>query len=122
LLEGPYEPGQNVPIALAWQAEPQPPASYNLFIHLTDASGQLWGQHDGIPSAATDSWKVGAEYKDLYALLLSPEMPPGRYQVRLGWYSYPSLERLARAQPDGGQPDYAVIGEIEVRPASGAGK
>ena len=117
LPSGPYLPGQNVPIAIAWQARARPPASYSLFIHLTDGAGRLWGQHDGAPQVATADWQAGAEYKDLYALLLSPETPPGRYQVRLGWYSYPSLERLALA--DGA--DHAVLAEIEVRPPGGAG-
>jgi hypothetical protein len=118
VLEGPYQPGESVPIAIAWQAWALPAHSYSMFIHIIDATGQIWGQHDGAPSVSTETWQAGAEYKDLYALLLSPETPPGRYQVQLGWYHYPALEHLALAQPAAANPDYAILGEIEVRAAT----
>jgi hypothetical protein len=113
LADGPYRPGDIVPVTLAWQAGAGPRQRYTMFVHLVGAGGALWGQHDREPlPLPTDQWPAGARVVDLYGPTLRLDTPPGRYQVVIGWYSYPSLARLPR---DDGS-DTLVLGEIEVVP------
>jgi len=91
-----------------------------LFIHLIGPDGRIWGQLDRPPSGApTNRWHSGERVVDLYVPLLDPAAPPGRYRVSIGWYAYPSIERLRLADAEGiPQPaDYVTLGEIEVAPA-----
>jgi hypothetical protein len=119
LPEGPYQPGAAVPLTLAWQAYATPQLPYTLFVHLVAADGKIWGQIDRPPAAApTDHWRPGDQLIDLYAPMLDPAAPPGRYRVTIGWYAYPPTQRLhlatgAAALAD----DYVTLGEIEVAPA-----
>jgi hypothetical protein len=114
-----YRPGEVVPIALAWRATDAPQQPYILFIHLIGPDGGIWGQVDRPPAGApTDRWSSSEHMLDLYTPQLNPSAPPGRYRVTIGWYTYPSLERLPLAD----QPvDHIVLGELDVgeaRPAS----
>ncbi len=113
LAGGPYRPGDIVPVTLAWQAGAGPRQRYTMFVHLVGADGALWGQHDREPlPLPTDQWPAGARVVDLYGPTLRLDTPPGRYQVVVGWYSYPSLARLPR---DDGS-DRLVLGQIDVVP------
>lgn len=115
LHRGPYRPGYPVPLTLDWAAQQRPRQHYTLFIHLIGDDGKIWGQSDREPSeATTDRWQPGRHYLDLLDPLLDPAAPPGRYRVLIGWYSFPSLQRLPLAAPAGASADYATLGEIEV--------
>ncbi|MBK9710913.1 MAG: DUF2723 domain-containing protein [Kouleothrix sp.] len=112
LGRGPYQPGQIVPVTLGWRALAAPRASYTLFVHIVGADGKVWGQQDRPPAqAATDRWRAGDRVVDLYGPTLPIDTPPGRYDVVIGWYSYPSLERLPLASSAA---DSLTLGEIEV--------
>ena len=113
LPPGPYRPGEIVPVTLAWQARTAPGQAYTLFVHLIGPDGALWGQHDRPPAPiTTDRWQPGMRLVDIYGPTLRLDAPPGRYQVLVGWYSYPALTRLPLAA--GG--DVLVLGTIEVAP------
>ncbi len=115
LLPGPYKPGEIVPVTLDWQASAAPQGRYTMFAHVVGADGTLWGQHDREPQIPTSRWQPGAHIVDVYGPTLRLDTPPGRYTVVIGWYSYPSLSRLPRA--DGpGRADTSTLGEIEVVP------
>jgi hypothetical protein len=114
LAPGPYRPGDIVPVTLAWAADAAPRQRYTMFVHLVGADGVVWGQHDREPQPLpTDRWSPGAQFVDLYGPTLRLDTPPGRYKVMVGWYTYPSLARLPRA--DNGS-DASALGEIEVVP------
>ncbi len=114
LAVGPYRPGDIVPVTLAWLANTAPQQRYTMFVHLVGADGIVWGQHDREPQPIpTDQWPAGAQFVDLYGPTLRLDTPPGRYTVMVGWYTYPSLARLPRA--DNGS-DTLALGEIEVVP------
>jgi hypothetical protein len=89
-----------------------------LFVHLIGPDGRIWGQVDRPPtSGPTDRWRAGDRAVDLYAPVLDPAAPPGRYRVTLGWYAYPSLQRLPLAAVGGAaSADYITLGEFEVAP------
>lgn len=117
LHRGPYRPGSPVPLTLDWAAQATPRQSYMLFIHVVSADGTIWGQSDREPSIApTARWRSGEHYLDLVDPVLKPETPPGRYHITMGWYTYPSFQRLPLAAPDaaGVSADYVTLGEIEV--------
>ncbi len=119
LPRGPCRPGDVVPIALAWRVKGPLHLPYTLFVHLVAADGTIWGQLDRAPTATpTDRWRPGAQPVDLYAPVLDPATPPGHYRVNIGWYAYPSMQRLGLAAGDSPQQagDYVTIGEIEVAP------
>src|SRR5262249_19050651 len=102
LPPAPYQPGDSVPVTLDWQAQAAPARPYTLFVHIVGADGAVRGQQDREPSRApTDQWRAGDRLIDVYGPALSLETPPGRYQVVIGWYSYPSLARLSRAEAPG---------------------
>jgi hypothetical protein len=119
LLPRSYAAGAGVPLVVTWEATAQPARDYVFFVHIVDAEGNIVGQHDHAPaSAPTSSWQPGATYTGLYVPLLKEDTPPGRYRVRVGWYTYPELTRLplVGAAAD----DAAGIGEITVaRTSSG---
>ena len=112
LPPGPYRPGEIVPLTLAWAAWQAPAQDYTLFVHLIGPDGTVWGQFDRAPTPPTSQWRPGAPQPGLYGPTLRLDAPPGRYRVLLGWYSYPSLERLA-LQSGGGAFE---LGTVEVAP------
>lgn len=84
---------------LYWRiVEPMPPGDYIVFIHLLDADGQnLVGQSDhalGHNRYPVGAWQTGEVVADDHALALPADLPPGRYTLRAGVYTWPSLERL----------------------------
>jgi hypothetical protein len=113
LPPGPYRPGEIVPITLEWQAYASPSAGYVLFAHVVGADGAPLAQQDRPPAAPTEQWRPGAQVLDLYGPTLRLDTPPGRYQVLIGWYAYPSLDRLPL---EGDATDSYTLGEIEVVP------
>jgi hypothetical protein len=112
LPRGPYQPGDVVPITLEWHAQAAPAQRYTLFAHIVGEDGIVRGQQDREPSRApTDKWQPNDRLIDVYGPALSLETPPGRYQIIIGWYSYPSLARLPLASTTA---DSYTLGEIEV--------
>ncbi len=112
LPRGPYQPGDSVPVTLDWQAQAAPAQRYTLFVHIVGDDGIVRGQQDREPAhAPTDQWQPNQHLLDVYGPALSLETPPGRYHIVIGWYSYPSLARLPRADAPA---DTSTLGEIEV--------
>lgn len=84
-------------LTLAWEGLTEIERPYTVFTHLIAADGQLVAQTDGQPGGGaqpTNSWEVGEPIEDNYAILLPPDLPPGRYTIRVGMYTWPELARL----------------------------
>jgi 4-amino-4-deoxy-L-arabinose transferase-like glycosyltransferase len=102
LPDGPFRPGERVPITVYWRALGDIDLAYTFFIHLlgppnpaTDSS--LWGQHDAQPgdgTYATLAWDVGEIVVDEYVVPIPREALPGTYELVAGFYYLPTLERL----------------------------
>ena len=112
LRPGPYHPGEIVPLQLTWEITEKPLHRYTLFVHLVSPIGQKWGQQDA--DAPTDAWQPGEQHVELYGPALSPSVPPGRYQVIIGWYNQRTMQRLQLQTEAGEVRDHLIIGEIEV--------
>lgn len=115
LRPGPYHPGEIVPLQLAWAITGKPQQRYTLFVHLVSPIGQKWGQQDA--DAPTDKWQPGERHVELYGPALSPSVPPGRYQVIIGWYNQRTMKRLPLKTERGEVRDHLIMGEIEVEEA-----
>jgi hypothetical protein len=105
-------------VSLYWRALEPVAQSYVLFIHLTDATGQVHAQRDtesGWGFYPTTTWPVGPLIEDMRSLPLPSDLPPGEYQVRVGWYSLPDVRRLTVTRDGQSLGDAGDVGTIVVR-------
>ncbi len=105
----PEAPGK-ANIRLFWQAERRVHQDYTVFVHLLDASGGIVAQSDGPPSGGaypTSSWEAGEIVEDLRQL----EVPTatGPWQLRLGLYYRPTMERLPVQSAGPGETDHITV-------------
>jgi hypothetical protein len=119
--------GDTLTVALHWQARDWVGASYTTFIHLIGPDGERVAQADGPPFEGlhpTDHWLPGERLRDERRLTVPADVPPGRYQLVVGWYDPETLDRLPLV---GGADSlvlaYLPVGEIQVdEPGTLAGK
>jgi hypothetical protein len=94
------QPGGMLYVSLLWQATQPMSDSYTVFVHLVDASGRRWSQHDGIPFGGiypTNLWAASEMVRDVHPLPLPPDLPDGRYLLRVGLYDTATQVRLQPA-------------------------
>jgi hypothetical protein len=97
-------PGDSVELVLYWEAIEKPQGNYTVFTHLLDSEGLLWGQKDHRPlhgDYPTNVWNSGDIVRDPHSIKVSPEAPPGNFQIEVGMYTLETLERLPIAGSDG---------------------
>lgn len=113
-------PGETLFLTLYWHAAEPISGDWTAFAHVgTGLEGSaLIAQRDGAPCVGlypTSQWHPGEVIPDSFAITLPPDAPPGEYPIAVGWYAYPSLERLALKSADQPLPDHrAIIGTIRV--------
>lgn len=82
-----------------------PPVAYTVFLHLVSADGALVMEPADAPPLNGDwptaAWLPGATVTDTHLIALPPNLPPGRYDLRLGLYDPASGDRLPAFRPDG---------------------
>ena len=103
--------GDRVALTFWWQAAQPVDTNYTVFIHLLDEKGKLVYGHDEQPCRGlcpTTTWRRGELIRDEH--LITPNLPPGRYQLEFGLYDA-NVQRLPLAA--GG--DAYVIPLDEVR-------
>ena len=82
-------------VTLQWQAQAPLTEDFVSFVHLLDGDGNLLGQQDRQPLggyAPTSGWAIGETVTDRFAFPLADGQTATA--VRIGWYRWPSLERL----------------------------
>jgi len=102
LLEGYNQPintahaGQLLPVTVFWSALAPMNIRYRAFIHLVDAAGNRWAQHDDDPACRllTTDMRSGQTSSRQFRLPIDPTTPPGSYQLILGMYEPESFQRL----------------------------
>ena len=80
-------------LTLHWRALATADARYSVFVHVLDASGQIFSQRDFAPAGGarpTTSWLPGEIIADSYRL----DLPPAHFSLRLGLYNPLTGERL----------------------------
>jgi 4-amino-4-deoxy-L-arabinose transferase-like glycosyltransferase len=117
VLDDTVRAGGHVRIALAWETESPIADSFRVYAHVMDESGTLRAQYDMIPGGGLfpmTYWEPGVEVVDRFAVTLPADLPPGRYEVRVGIYHPGNGLRLpVTAGADVG-PDYVVVGRFVV--------
>lgn len=103
-------------LTLTWQANQPFETDYTVFIQAWQDNDQVMG-FDGPPVQGyypTSLWEPGEVIVDVHPLDLST-LPPGEYDLLIGFYDPVTGERLPALGPDGPLPDYAVnAGKLQV--------
>ncbi|GIW08452.1 MAG: hypothetical protein KatS3mg060_3257 [Dehalococcoidia bacterium] len=100
-------------IVLHWEATDRPTEDLAVFLHVRDANGRLVLQSDGPPRLGrfpTSVWSPGDRLLDPRPLPGLRRLPPGRYQLVVGWYRPGDGTRLPA-----GDGDSVVAGDYVVR-------
>lgn len=109
-------PGQAILVRLYWQTIQRPAENYTIFVHLTDAGGQIIAQNDSQPDGGqypTAIWTPGEVVRTEHFMIL-PDDAAGPFTLFAGFYSWPSLVRLPVVQAGQRTPDdRARLGEVE---------
>jgi hypothetical protein len=107
------QPGEIVHLTLYWEAIHKPTGDYTVFTHLLNPMGQMHSQKDNQPQGGmypTYLWDEGERIQDEYELTIAPDAPPGSYQIAVGMYYLPTLERLPVTDQNGALlPDARIL-------------
>jgi 4-amino-4-deoxy-L-arabinose transferase-like glycosyltransferase len=111
--------GEQIMLSLYWQGHTQPSQNYKIFVHLVNWQDMRAAQHDSAPqggAAPTSRWLSGQTIVDEHPLIISPEAPPGAYQVIVGLYEEDTGRRLRLLWRDGAsvQADSVTLGGVQV--------
>ena len=104
--------GDTLDVRLLWLARQPMEESYKAFIHVVDDQGNLLAQTDSRPrnyAGNTNRWIPGQVTYDRFEVALPPDVPPGRYQVRVGLYNEADGQRLPVLDAAGKQVDDQVL-------------
>jgi hypothetical protein len=108
--------GDELLLVLEWESLQPVEENYQVFVHLLNENNERITQRDGQPVLwlrPTSTWQPGERILDRYALLLNPDLSPGRYYITVGLYDPQSGER----QPTSVGPGQSVrLGPILVQP------
>jgi 4-amino-4-deoxy-L-arabinose transferase-like glycosyltransferase len=93
--ESEVAPGETLEVLLYWQLLQRPELHYSIFVHLLDGESRIVGEFDA-NSYGTKYWREdgGEMLLGYYPLRVSPDVPPGEYQLEIGVYHQPTGERL----------------------------
>jgi hypothetical protein len=105
LPQPPYAPGQTLDVTLYYQVLEEIPWNYISFVHVlgdpNPATGNpVWAQADSEPCQGgyqTTAWRKDEIIVDRVPLFIPGETASGTYQLALGFYNWPDLERLQLA-------------------------
>lgn len=106
-------PGSAIALNLKWRAAQFGDGDWTLFVHLLDADGVWVAGSDSAPARGqypTSRWRSGEVVAQNVSLVLPAQVSPGDYSVVVGWYEWPSLERLPL--PTGA--DSLVVGQVQI--------
>jgi len=95
--EANVSPGEPLPLHLYWRALRPTAGDYIVFVHLMGPDGRLFAQCDSEPVGGdrpTSTWKPDEIIRDECPVVLPSDAPRGEYQMFVGMYSWPDLERL----------------------------
>jgi 4-amino-4-deoxy-L-arabinose transferase-like glycosyltransferase len=84
-------------ITLYWTALEWMPYDYTVFVHLVDAEGVIVEQSDAQPlngDLPTLFWRVGDRVVDPHSLMLTRDLAPSDYTLKVGLYLLETEERL----------------------------
>ena len=88
--------GDKIELVLYWRAEREPTRNYQVYVHLRDKAGELWGQSDKVNPASfpTTRWSTGKYVRDAHVVAVDPVTPKGEYQIFVGLWDHKTGERF----------------------------
>ena len=110
--------GESFDFETRWLARNPVVYPRRIFVHVVDpATGKIVAQHDGL-DAPTRFWKESDWIAQRHLLAIPADTPPGRFEIRLGWYDPATGARVLQTDSDHTQPpsDHVVLGALEVTP------
>ncbi len=99
--------------------------NYTVFTHLMGPNnpatdGSLWGQDDSEPCRRfypTSVWAPGEIVRDQYSIMISVDAPAGAFDLRMGFYTWPTMEHLPLMDETGvAGSETLVLGQVTVTP------
>ena len=117
--------GDTVALTLYWRGLAPIANDYKVFANILDPlTLTKHASSDGMPaqwSAPTSTWTPGALVEDVHNLTISPDAPPGIYELEVGLYREApdgTFPRLRIFTPDGGQAsDFIHLTRVRILPA-----
>lgn len=119
-----WSPGEDIPLTFYWQAQTPIAERYKVFVHIVGDEYNpandsfIWGQQDQEPGGGTmptTAWIPGMLIEDSYLVTVREEAPPGRYQLRVGFYlPLDGLRLPVFGSESEGPGDSLVVFEIEL--------
>lgn len=109
-------PNEIIDIPMAWSVDSPGSGHYKVFLHLNDSAGNVVMQQDGPPGnglSPFEQMEPGETVPDCRALLVTSDIPAGRYTLTVGIYQENSGSRLS-ISGDGSKADEYVIGDVVV--------
>ena len=109
--------GSILPVESIWQVKDRPQAEFTVFVHVIDDEGELVAQCDsplGSESQPTTEWARDGLYSHICRIEMPAELPAGEYSLRVGLYTWPSLERLLISNNQGDQPNSFMMASVTV--------
>jgi|GEM_PF-1716632 len=92
-IRGDLVPGGLLEVEHLWRYEGQSLSEPIVFYNHLLKEGQLVAQADGV-SVSSDQWRRGDVIGARFIIRIPDSVPPGVYQLRIGLYTWPSLQRL----------------------------
>ena len=100
-------------ITYRWAVQKSPAADWHVFVHFTSGRGkEIRFQNDHRPAGGTMSWKAGDVVDGPYTVTV-PSGVDGTFDVRVGFFSAPSLGRASLLGENDGEQRY-VVGRLKV--------
>ena len=118
-----YQAGETIHLTLYYQGLDKMETNYTVFTHLLGpynpaTNGPLWSQDDSEPCRhgyPTSSWSAGEIVVDTFNLPVPAETPAGDYELEMGFYTWPTIERLAVLDVAGQvAADNIVLGQVRI--------
>ena len=112
--------GHQTPISipLIWHSNNTSAQDHTYFIHLYQAGAEdepPVAQLDQQPCLPTSQWHEGEIILDTAVFNLPPNLPAGNYTLGLGWYTWPSFERLSLNESENPLSDQRhLLGQITI--------
>lgn len=95
--ETPLRAGEALTVTLFWESLHAQQPVMSVFVHLTDKIGTMLAQHDGVPllgTYPTETWRGNEVIPDPHVIILPATLSSAEYDIAVGMYQWPSLERL----------------------------
>ncbi len=110
--------GRALSVETTWHAAQKLTGDYHVFVHVLDQTGKMVTQADTIPGEGTfptSQWSIPQTWIEHVDISLAV-LPPGKYGVYAGWYSYPDMTRLSvEGNAPHAQDGLVFLQEIEIR-------